>query len=72
LGLAEERYDIVGRVVAVDIAPQAAVDKLAATDYKTVLAIAAPGTAHSDTAMEAPVETDIAAVNQVVDSESKM
>lgn len=71
-GLAEGRYDIVGRVVAVDVAPQAAVDKLAATGYMTALATVAFGTAYSDIVREPPGETDIVVQNQVADSELKM
>lgn len=63
MGLADEQHDIVGRVVAVDIAPKAVVDKVAAADYTAALEGVAPGTAYFDNAKEPLVEEDIAVVH---------
>jgi len=72
LGLADEQHDIVGRVGAVDIAPKAVVDKVAAADYTAALEGVAPGTAYFDNAKQPLVEEDIAVVHQVADTEPEV
>jgi hypothetical protein len=72
LGPADEQHGVVGRVAAVDIAPEAGVDKVAAAGYRAALEVVAPGSAYFDDTMEPPVGKDIAVVHQVADTEPEV